>query len=413
MSEHLQDREHRQEVLKGLITDLHNGRDFNEVKRNFKELIKGIDATEIADMEQRLIEGGMPPEEIKRMCDVHAAVFRDSLAGNKKPVLDPGHPLHTLKSENEEAGKIMSAIQNDIESLAAKSNEEITPDALDNLRKNIMDLNENVDKHFSKKENIFFPYLEKRGITGPPSVMWSVDDEIRDMLKGIIRSLEKPDNRRYAEIAGQAKESFGRIRDKLSDMFFKEEEILSPMMLEALSEEEFIEIKEQSSQFGVIFSTPESDIWKPGKRPAVTGRVAGNSEALELETGTLTPEQVNAILTNIPIDITFVDKNDEVRYFSQGRERIFTRTKAIIGRKVQNCHPPESVHMVERIVNDFRSGRHDKAHFWLELNGRFIHISYTALKDKSGDYLGTMEVSQDVTDLRALEGERRLLQYEN
>lgn len=108
-----------------------------------------------------------------------------------------------------------------------------------------------------------------------------------------------------------------------------------------------------------------------------------------------------------------MDENDEVRYFSQGKERIFTRTKSIIGRMVQNCHPPESVHMVERIVNDFKAGRHSTARFWLELNGRFIHIQYTALRDERDQYIGTMEVSQDITDLRSLTGERRLLQYSN
>jgi PAS domain S-box-containing protein len=192
-------------------------------------------------------------------------------------------------------------------------------------------------------------------------------------------------------------------------MFFKEEEILSSMLADTLGAEEWADIQEQSADFGDIFSV------RP-VAPAKTGRAAGPpttspGDSLALDTGQLTPGQINAILTNLPLDITFVDSNDQVKYFSQGKERIFTRTKSIIGRKVQNCHPPESVHMVEKIVNDFKTGRHSGANFWLELNGRFIHIQYTALRDESGQYLGTMEVSQDITPLRNLEGERRLLQY--
>ncbi|MHB8918176.1 MAG: PAS domain-containing protein [Desulfocucumaceae bacterium] len=184
-------------------------------------------------------------------------------------------------------------------------------------------------------------------------------------------------------------------------------------MKNVLTEGEWAEIREQSDEFGVIFASPEQDIWQPArvaKEPAVSDR---EKNLLELDTGRLTPGQVNSILTNVPIDITFVDENDRVAYFSQGKERIFTRTKSIIGRRVQNCHPPESVHMVEKIINDFKSGRHSTAQFWLELNGRFIHIRYVAIRDGEGKYTGTMEVSQDLTELRALKGERRLLQYSN
>ncbi|MCL6479204.1 MAG: DUF438 domain-containing protein [Peptococcaceae bacterium] len=349
---------------------------------------------------------------IKKLCDVHAALFRESLARNERPELIPGHPLHTLKHENEAARKLLSAMESAIENLFRTAGKEQLTDGTTTLRVNANSFSSNLDKHFSKKENIFFPYLERHNITGPPSVMWSVDDEIRDMVKGFVSLVNRLEPENTDEILHKVKDSFAKVKDKSVEMFFKEEEILSPMMENVLTEEEWAEIKEQSDQlYGVIFARPGPDLWQPGKVSQKPAGLVRDDNLLELDTGRLTPKQVNAILTNIPIDITFVDENDRVVYFSQGRERIFTRTKAVIGRRVQNCHPPESVHVVEKIINDFRAGRHSTAQFWLELNGSFIHIRYVAIRDGDGKYMGTMEVSQDLTELRGLQGERRLLQY--
>ena len=407
MSEYLQNSEYKQQILKGLIRDLHNGRDFNEVKNDFSELVEGIDATEIANMEQQLIEEGMPPEEIRKLCDVHAAVFKEALSQQEQPEYQPGHPLYTLKHENDEARKILDEIDDQIEGLTAPAGQKVS---ISELRSSLENFSRNLDRHYSKKENIIFPYLEKHGITGPPSVMWSVDNEIRSMLKELNNNLKNINVDEKSQLNG-VEGLFTKLKDKVNEMFYKEETILTPMLKDALTDQEWAEIKEQEVDFGEVFSVPGADFWQP---QTTTVRGAGlnhNNNALELATGALTPKQINAVLTNLPIDITFVDENDEVRYFSQTRDRIFTRTKSIIGRKVQNCHPPGSVHVVEKIVNDFKSGRQDTADFWLELNGKFIYIKYVAVKDEHGKYMGTMEVSQDITGLRALKGERRLLKY--
>lgn len=411
MSEYLKNKEYKQQVLKGLILDLHKGRDFEEVKREFNELIKEVDATEIANMEQRLINEGMNPEEIKKLCDVHAAVFKETLSKNEQPAFVPGHPLHTLKHENTEAKKILSLIENNINDLFETTNQKQITQLISTIRNNTDYFYKNMDKHYSKKENILFPYLEKHNITGPPSVMWSVHDEIRDLIKNFMNVVKELEPGNHSELSGKVKEGFIKVKERSSEMFFKEENILSPMMNNVFSEEEWIAIKNESNEFGVVFTTPEMNIWQPENKLKDAADVTKNNGSLKLDTGNLTPKQINAILTNIPIDITFVDENDEVKYFSQGKERIFTRTKSIIGRKVQNCHPPESVHVVEKIVNDFKTGKHDTAQFWLELNGAFVHIRYVAIRDNNGKYMGTMEVSQDLTNLRALHGERRLLQY--
>ncbi|ABO51166.1 putative PAS/PAC sensor protein [Desulforamulus reducens MI-1] len=395
MSEYLGNKEAKQQMLKTIIKDLHQGKDFNQVKADFQNLIKDIDASEIANMEQALIGEGMNPEEITKLCDVHAAVFRDALEENEKPNLILGHPMYTIKHENEEIKKALEELDNYFSS-----------NQMDAFKDRLSFFRDNLDRHYSKKENILFPYLERHNITGPPSVMWSVDDEIRDMGKILLTRVKEGD-------AGAIKTAYETMKNKISEMIFKEENILTPMLLETLTEEEWAEIKQEDEEFGVVFSKPHGNFWQPKAVTTKNISFEPTGEALSLDTGFLTLEQINTILTNIPIDITFVDKDDTVRYFSQGRERIFVRTKSIIGRKVQNCHPPDSVHMVEKILSDFKHGKHSTAEFWLELAEKFIHIRYFALRDEQGHYVGTMEVSQDVTGIRSLEGERRLLQYED
>jgi len=182
----------------------------------------------------------------------------------------------------------------------------------------------------------------------------------------------------------------------IEEMIYKEEEILFPMTLDSLSESEWYSIYKHSLEIGFCLYDP-TDEWKPaGQIEEIEEETA--SERIQLPSGSISPEELNAILNTIPFDLTFVDKNDTVQYFTQGRERIFARTRAILGRKVQMCHPPSSVHIVQQILDDFRSGKADRAPFWIELHGKFISIEYFALRDKEGNYLGTLEVSQDLTE---------------
>jgi hypothetical protein len=199
------------------------------------------------------------------------------------------------------------------------------------------------------------------------------------------------------------------------EMVYKEERILFPASLEHLKEGDWAAIRAQESEFGYFFAVPGSE-WRPVTAadlhavPAATYPAGETDSApLALNTGMLSVQQVDLMLRNLPVDITFVDENDNVRYFSQTHERIFDRTPSIIGRKVQNCHPPQSLAKVQQILDDFRAGRRDKAEFWIRMGSRFVDISYYALRDEQGNYRGTLEVTQDIAPLRALEGEKRLL----
>jgi len=244
-------------------------------------------------------------------------------------------------------------------------------------------------------------------VTGPSKVMWGIHDEIRAQLKAVRQTAQQGDAAAFAHGAA----GLGRA---LTEMVYKEEKILFPLATQHLSEEEWAEIRGGEDELGYVLAQPAAD-W-PAAEAGQTGRQAPrddpHSGLLALSTGELSLEQVNLLFTHLPVDVTYVDESDTVRFYSEGPERIFPRTPAVIGRKVQNCHPPKSVSIVEGILASFRDGSKSAAEFWIQLDGRFIHIRYFAIRDKNAVYRGCLEVSQDVSDIRTLAGERRLLEWE-
>ncbi|MBT4504659.1 MAG: DUF438 domain-containing protein, partial [Gemmatimonadetes bacterium] len=204
----------------------------------------------------------------------------------------------------------------------------------------------------------------------------------------------------------------------IEEMVRKEEDILLPMSLDALTAAEWGEIWEQTPEIGYCLVEPGDEYELPGIEPGLLGiegsePTKSGGEILITPTGALSFEQLKGIFSVLPVDVTFVDADDRVRFFSEGAKRVFPRPKTIIGRKVQHCHPPASVDIVEKIVSDFRSGAQDSCSFWIEFQGKFVYIRYFAVRDGQGEYQGTVEVTQDLTEERQLEGERRLLQYDS
>ena len=407
ISEIINNREYRQKVLKELIMELHNGKTVEEIKPRFQELIKDISTHEITQMEQALIMEGMPVEEIQRLCDVHAAVFKGSISDIHKPQKQeeiPGHPVHTFKLENRAVEKLIrERIRPDAERFEADDSEENQKA----LQKDIKELRE-VEKHYLRKENLLFPYLEKYGITAPPKVMWGVDDEIRAAMKEAEKLLES-----YSGDKKAALDKLNAAVNGVSEMIYKEENILFPMSVETLSEDEWLKIEEGSDEFGYCLVRP-AEKWKPARRDMEEKakdegeKPAGEDQYIRFETGLLTPEEISAMFNALPLDITFVDKTGAVKYFSQGKDRIFARPKTIIGRMVENCHPPASVHVVEKVVEDLRSGRKDHEDFWIRMGDKYVLIRYYAVRNANGEYLGTMEVTQDIRPIQEITGEKRL-----
>ncbi len=412
MSEMINNREFRQKVLKELITELHNGKTVEEVKPRFEHLIQGISSKEIAEMEQALVMEGMKVEEIQNLCDVHAAVFKGSIEEIHRPEDPkdiPGHPVHTFQLENREIEKLLSErIIVDLEKLQANDTKETREGLLESLK-----LLWEIDKHYSRKENLLFPYMEKYGITAPPKVMWGVDDEIRDDLKALLKILADEKSSSTEELVLKVKELDNRVRE----MIFKEENILFPMVMETLAEDEWVRIMESSEEIGYTLVMPKGT-WKP-VRVNVEEKAKedlkesqpndSDGELIHFDAGMLTPEEANAMLNTLPLDITFVDKDGIVKYFTQGTERIFPRPKTIIGREVKNCHPPASVHIVEQIVVELKSGVKDHEDFWIKMKDMYVYIRYYAVRNAEGEFLGVMEVTQNIKPIQEISGEKRLM----
>lgn len=392
----------RQDKLKEVIQELHAGKTVAEVKAKFADVIAGVSPVEISRLEVQLVKDGLPIEEIQNLCDVHAEVFKGSLEEYHHPEEVPGHPVYTMKQENEALRALMKVgLRGDLDAFKADPSDDNRFKLLESVN-----LFYDIDKHYSRKENLIFPFLEAAGVTAPPKVMWGVDDEIRQKIKDAKKSL--------VEFSGDVKsveEKLNAAIVQAGEMIFKEESILFPMCLETLSEDEWIKVYEGSDEIGYTLIPPQKE-WEL-KRVNVVKKEQdkGITESgfIRFDTGVLSAKELNLMLNHMPVDFTFVDKDNVVKYFSNGKERIFARTKAIIGRTVENCHPPKSAHIVEKLVEDLKSGKKDSESFWIQMGDRFVVISYYAVRDENGEFMGTLEFSQDIAPLKALEGEKRLM----
>ncbi len=408
MSELINNSEKRKELLRQMILKLHAGESPDEVRAQLVSLLKRIPYGEVVEVEQLLIaEGTISDEEVLKFCDIHTQALEGHIDLSGMKIVPPGHPVDTFKKENRELEKVIKIVGEQFKKVSSLKDAEVPAWFLElkSLFNSLMD----VDKHYIRKENLLFPYLEKHGITGPPKVMWGKHDEIRELLKASLEVLSHPEGI-SAEEAGLTIEMILKpAMAGVSDMIMKEEQILLPMSTDKLTELEWYEIYKQTLDIGFCLYDPDVE-WKPANLE-ISQEAPVNTEYIQLPSGNFTKAELQAILNTLPVDFTFVDKNEKVKYFSQGKERIFHRSRAILNRDVKMCHPPSSVDIVEKILDDFKTGKEDHAPFWIQMKGKFIYIEYFALRDEQGNFLGTLEVSQDLTKKRALDGEQRILSY--
>lgn len=427
----------RQTRIVEILGLLHQGGSFEEAKRLFNEEFEGVDVTEITAAEKALIQSGLAPSEIQRLCNIHAAVFKGSINAihhSNEEYGQPGHPVHTLKLENQ---VLQSLLTDEIDHLLLQI-EKGDWQQKARLQAAFKDLGQ-IDKHYARKETLIFSYMEKYGLTAPPKVMWGVDDDIREAIQDINHylSLEKA---AYNPLS----EKWQSLKTEIEEMIFKEEEIMVPMTLDVFCLADWQQIAADSFDIGFAF-IPEPMLWKPSdasfakEKEAEPARLAAIKQAQETTAGiaaglgfeefieeesVLTPDsqqminlptghlqfnQLLAIFQTLPVDLTFVDHEERVRFYSEGKHRVFPRTNSVLGREVVNCHPPKSMHIVQQILDDFREGTRETADFWINMGPRKIYIRYFALKDETGAYLGCLEVTQDITEIQKIKGQSRLL----
>ena len=408
MSELINNSQSRKDKLKALILKLHHGGTQESVRNELLLSLSQIPYGEVVEVEQELIGEGLPEEEIMNLCDAHSAVLEGRVdLSALKPIPD-GHPVDVFRKENQEIRNVVNAISTLIGNMVEQTDSVLTENIikLRGLFNNLYD----VDKHYQRKEYLLFPYLEKLEITGPPKVMWGKQDEIREQIKGSIDMLQV-ETMTPEEFKAAAEMVLKPAAKGAWDMITKEEEILFPMALDAITEAQWYEISKQSIEIGFCLYDPQIE-WHPEwvvKQSINESQKSGSH--IQLPSGSFSAEEIMAILNTLPVDITFVDKDDKVKYFSQSAERIFQRNRAILNRDVRHCHPPASAHIVDKIINDFKTGRESRAPFWINMGGKLIHIEYFALRNEQGDYLGTLEVSHNVQPYRDLTGEQRILSY--
>lgn len=388
MSEIIDNVSKRQEQLKTLIQRLHRGEDRAAVEAEFRRDFAYVTGAEIAQMEYNLVQDGVSVEEIQSLCDVHASLFQGSLAELHKDVLTI-NPITIFEEENLEFSALVDK--------AIKFKQE-TNNHLNVVKPFLLDLIEKfraVDAHYSKKENVFFPFLEKHGIETIPQVMWGVDNQIREKLKDSFITLNTSDD------VNLIMDKFYQMVDMVKEMITKENMILFPLLRDTLTENDFKAIAQ-------ALENPEAGVYQSKEETQTVDEIESVNGDIRMSMGHLSTTEVNALLNTLPFDMTFVDANDKVKYVSQGKERIFDRPASVIGRPVHLCHPPQSVHIVMNIVEDLRSGKKDHEDFWINFRGKFVYIRYYAVRGDSGEYLGCLEVTQEISGIRSLEGEKRL-----
>lgn len=390
----------RKDRVKHYIKLVSDGRPMEEVRAQFRSEFRDVPAEEIAAAEGQLMEEGMKLQEVQQLCDVHAAIFEGAVQ-QQDCGESAGHPLFVFSKENEGLRAFI-----DKELAPAWEYYTASPEKGQDALKAALEALYKVDRHYARKENLFFPYLEKAGVTGPPKVMWGVDDEIRELIKRVTMAVSQKD-------AADAKANYPIMMDKLTGMITKEEEILRPLLRQHVSDDNWKVIAAESAQIGFAFaqdvegaSPSDAKRWAQKESAAPEKR---NEAPIQLPSGFFEKEELRQVLNTLPSDITFVGADDTVHFFSEQKDRVFPRTRTIVGRRVEDCHPPKSLKRVEALVQAFKDGTKDAENFWIQRGGKFILIRYFAVRDDEGTYLGVLECTEEISELRSLEGEKTLM----
>lgn len=371
------------------------GGDGRSLILEFEDILSTVTPAETMQVLDNLLVSGVPHEVVKSNVGKILNVFFKSLNAHRWDKPAKGHFLHYLMLENREAEKLLAEIKT-INKVILKKESVRDPSLVSRLRSLMIRLRD-YELHYLKKENILFPHIEK---VFPEyrclQIMWSFHDDFRRALKNIliILSEDSPD----FELLNK---ETGRLFFVVLPVIFREEQILFPVAIKAIPAISWDEMMSQSYEQGWCYIQPPEEYRKKTK--------SQDNGIMNPGSGSLTTEQIRLVFNSLPVDITFIDENDEVKFFSESQERIFPRSASIIGRKVQNCHPPESVHTVNEIIASFRNGSEDHADFWINFKGKLIFIRYFAIRNENNEYRGTLEVTQDITEARQLSGERRLL----
>ncbi|MDN6731638.1 MAG: DUF438 domain-containing protein [Atopostipes suicloacalis] len=402
MTDLLESKRERQNKLKELILRLHEGESEDTITKEFAKHFQNISPLEISVMERRLMkEEGLSVDEIMRLCNVHVAVMANHVENESKLPNDfekPGHPVHVLKEENLALEANLMRIGNLLETYLSEGDKD------EEIKKGLeiqIDFLAEFDYHYKRKEHSIFPLMEKYEILAPPKVMWGVDDEIRDLYYQFKNSF-------FGNHYQRLEKQFDELEYEMQEMFVKEEEIMIPMISEVFNIDDWLKIRDESKEIGYCLVEPlaEWEVEKIEIKENLSEEIKGE---MQLGTGYLTKKELDLILNLLPLELTFIDKDDVVKYFNnQEGPKLLPRTPNAIGRDVMNCHPPKSYRIVEQLIKDLKTGKKDQEVAWFKKGTDYVHITYVAVRDEAGEYLGILEYVQDITELVKIDGEKRV-----
>lgn len=405
MSEYINNSEIRKQRLLELGIGMLEGQNNPQFVGRYEDNVEQANPRDIVYIVDGMVRTGKSMDELKKAVSKVINLMYLPLKEFQTKSFDHIPFIKALMDENREMEMRMKEIKYFVKSINISGIDEAQLAQLkSDLLKKIQDI-ETFDLHYIRKENILFPYLEKiwqdyRCL----HVMWSLHDDVRNSIRELKQTLQM--NEMPLE---QFNRQVGELFFSVYPLIYREEKILYPVAVEEIADKEWDAMHQQSPEIGYAWiETPQIE---GNEKQHIKESDSAKTGMIDLDTGLLRAGDIIRVLNHLPVDITYVDENDEVRYFSNSKNRHFPRSKAIIGRKVQNCHPPESIDIVNRIVEAFRKGEKDEASFWIQMKGRFILIQYFAVRDEERIYKGVVEVSQDVTEIRKLEGERRLLDW--
>ncbi|WP_442212825.1 PAS domain-containing protein [Senegalia sp. (in: firmicutes)] len=395
-----------------LINYLKGNINHQQAKEKINSSFDRITVQEFALCEQYIGNYEINDDDLTKRIEEVISIVEDILVTNELE-LEEGHPINTYLEE-------VKAIRKVLEEIEIMKNEKF----IKNKWLEIYDKLLEIKTHFSRKQNQLFPAFEKKGFDKPSKIMWTLDDVVEDKIKQSLKHLKNDEEEKFLNMQDE-------VIDIVEDMMQKEEDVLYPTAIDMISDEEFIEMRKGDDEIGyALIDTPPSYGNINNKNETNTNKELlndlkdllikhgslkniENDKALDVSQGKLTLEQINLIFKHMQVDLSYVDENEISKFYTDTKHRIFPRSPGVINRKVQNCHPKESVEMVEEIIRAFREGEQDEAEFWIDMGDKFIYIIYNAVRDEKGKFRGVLEMMQDVTRIRKLEGSKRLISWEN
>ena len=443
----------RIEVLKSILLDLHNGASAESVQELFNEHFAGVSAIEISLMEHELMNSdtGVTFEDVMSLCNVHANLFKGAIQNVEVADTDhPGHPVQIFKQENLALRAALMRVRRLLSTYESTEDEELLPEIRKGLQRQL-GLVGQFDIHYQRKEELMFPIMESYGHDSPPKVMWGVDDQIRDLFQEAKSAAEQLPDTSIEEV----KDKFETFAAEFEAMIFKEESILLMILLESFHQDDWLKIAEESDAYGYAIIKP-TEKWIPARHsfseeevgdaadegseaPASTEQTSDGRFQQVIDTpdgqvtisfkpkekkeqainrdsqqpfghGYLSVAEANLILDHLPMEITFVNKDDIFQYYNDSvpaDEMIFKRTPSQIGRNVELCHPPKFLDKVRRIFKALREGERDKFEMWFksESRGKFVHVTYAAVRDEAGEFQGVLEYVQDIQPFRDIDSD--------